>query len=94
MWQLPKLWQRMCFTLYQNIGSGSGCFTVNPDSQEFISQLKALRNEQKLKHSDTGQQELEEAKKRVQELDSMIQNLYESSMKGLLPERQVQRMIQ
>lgn len=24
----------------------------------------------------------------------MIQNLYESSMKGLLPERQVQRMIQ
>ena len=28
------------------------------------------------------------------ELDTMIQNLYESSVKGVLPERQAQRMIQ
>ena len=27
-------------------------------------------------------------RKRVAELDTMIQNLYESSMKGVLPERQ------
>lgn len=67
---------------------------VLENEEEFISQLKALWSQQKSKQTGTGQQELEEAGKRVQELDSMIQNLYESSMKGLLPERQVQRMIQ
>ena len=67
---------------------------VLENEEEFISQLKALWNEQKQRHTGSGQQELEEAGKRVQELDGMIQNLYESSMKGLLPERQVQRMIQ
>lgn len=67
---------------------------VLENEAEFVSQLKAVWNENKAKHTDTGQQELWEAEKRVAELDSMIQNLYESSMKGLLPERQVQRMIQ
>lgn len=67
---------------------------VLENEEEFISQLKALWSEQKQRHTGSGQQELEEAGKRVQELDGMIQNLYESSMKGLLPERQVQRMIQ
>ena len=67
---------------------------VLENEEEFISQLKALWNEQKQRHIGSGQQELEEAGKWVQELDGMIQNLYESSMKGLLPERQVQRMIQ
>lgn len=62
--------------------------------EEFISQLKIVWDENKAKHTDTGQQELDQAQKRVSELDGMIQNLYESSMKGLLPERQVQRMIQ
>ena len=37
---------------------------------------------------------MKEAQKRMAELDTMIQNLYESSMKGVLPERQAQRMIQ
>ena len=67
---------------------------VRENEEEFISQRKALWTEQKQRHTGSGQQELEEAGKRVQELDGMIQNLYESSMKGLLPERQVQRMIQ
>ena len=67
---------------------------VLENEAEFVSQLKAVWNENKAKHTDTGQQELWEAEKRIAELDSMIQNLYESSMKGLLPERQVQRMIQ
>ena len=67
---------------------------VLENEAEFVSQLKAVWNENKAKHTDTGQQELWEAEKRISELDSMIQNLYESSMKGLLPERQVQRMIQ
>lgn len=62
--------------------------------EEFISQLKVVWDENKAKHTDTRQQELDQAQKRVSELDGMIQNLYENSMKGLLPERQVQRMIQ
>ena len=61
---------------------------------EFVADLKSIWDESKTKSEDTGQHELEEARKRVDELDAMIQNLYESSMKGLLPERQAQRMIQ
>ena len=61
---------------------------------EFVADLKSVWDENKAKSEDTGQQELKEAQKRMAELDTMIQNLYESSMKGLLPERQAQRMIQ
>lgn len=39
-------------------------------------------------------QELAEAKKRMAELDEKINKLYESTLSGLLPERQAQRMIQ
>ena len=62
--------------------------------EEFIAQLKAVWSENKSKHTDIGQQELEQAMKRMTELDNLIQNLYESSVKGTLPERQAQRMIQ
>ena len=61
---------------------------------EFVADLKSIWDENKAKSEDTGQQELKEAQKRMSELDTMIQNLYESSMKGVLPERQAQRMIQ
>ena len=56
--------------------------------------LKSIWNENQSKNTDSGQRELEEARKRMAELDTMIQNLYESSVKGVLPERQAQRMIQ
>ncbi|MFQ7397677.1 MAG: hypothetical protein ACLRNW_07620 [Neglectibacter sp.] len=61
---------------------------------EFVAQLKSIWNENQSKNTDSGQRELEEARKRMAELDTMIQNLYESSVKGVLPERQAQRMIQ
>ena len=67
---------------------------VLENEAEFISQLKAVWNENKNRHTDTGQQELEQATKRMNELDGLIQNIYESSVKGVLPERQAQRMIQ
>ncbi len=60
--------------------------------EEFIAQLKAVWSENKSKHTDIGQQELEQAMKRMTELDNLIQNLYESSVKGTLPERQAQRI--
>ena len=86
----------------KNFGSGSRNLQGNPSSQqicpeneeEFIAQLKAVWSENKSKHTDIGQQELEQAMKRMTELDNLIQNLYESSVKGTLPERQAQRMIQ
>ena len=67
---------------------------VLENEEEFIAQLKAVWNDNKAKHTDVGQQELEQAMKRMTELDTLIQNLYESSVKGTLPERQAQRMIQ
>ena len=67
---------------------------VLENEEEFISQMQTLWHEKQEKSADTGKQELDEAQKRMSELDRMIQNLYENSLKGLLPERQAQRLIQ
>ena len=65
---------------------------ATPD--EFIQQLKVVWNEQQTRTANNGYQELAEAKKRMAELDEKINKLYESTLSGLLPERQAQRMIQ
>ena len=67
---------------------------VLENEAEFIDQLKVVWNEHQARASDNGQQELAEAKKRIADLDEKINKLYESSVNGLLPERQAQRMIQ
>lgn len=67
---------------------------VLENEEEFIAHLKAVWNENKSRHTAIGRQELEQAVNRMAELDALIQNLYESSVKGVLPERQAQRMIQ
>ena len=67
---------------------------VIENEAEFISQLKTVWNENKSKSANNGQQEIDEAKKRIAELDAKIQKLYDSAISGLLPERQAQRMIQ
>ena len=67
---------------------------VLENEAEFIDQLKAVWNEHQARAADNGQQELAEAKKRMTELDEKISKLYESTLSGLLPERQAQRMIQ
>ena len=67
---------------------------VIENEAEFISQLKTVWNENKSKSANNGQQEIDEAKKRMAELDEKIQKLYDSAISGLLPERQAQRMIQ
>ena len=70
------------------------CKYVIENEAEFISQLKTVWNESKSKSANNGQQEIDEAKKRMAELDAKIQKLYDSAISGLLPERQAQRMIQ
>lgn len=67
---------------------------VLENEAEFIDQLKAVWNEHQARAADNGQQELDEAKTRMAELDAKIQQLYDSAISGLLPERQAQRMIQ
>ena len=67
---------------------------VLENEDEFIQQLKAVWNEQQTRTANNGYQELAEAKKRMAELDEKINKLYESTLSGLLPERQAQRMIQ
>ena len=67
---------------------------VLENEDEFIQQLKVVWNEHQTRTANNGYQELAEAKKRMAELDEKINKLYESTMSGLLPERQAQRMIQ
>ena len=67
---------------------------VIENEAEFVAQLKAVWNESRSRSVANGQQELAEAKKRIADLDEKINKLYESSVNGLLPERQAQRMIQ
>lgn len=67
---------------------------VIENEAEFVSQLKAVWNESRSRSAANGQQELDEAKNRMAELDAKIQQLYDSAISGLLPERQAQRMIQ
>lgn len=67
---------------------------VLENEAEFIDQLRAVWNERQTRATNSGQQELAEARKRMSDLDGKIQKLYESALNGLLPERQAQRMIQ
>ena len=67
---------------------------VIENEAEFVAQLKAVWNESRSRSAANGQQELDEAKTRMAELDAKIQQLYDSAISGLLPERQAQRMIQ
>ena len=67
---------------------------VIENEAEFISQLKTVWNENKSNSANNGQQEIDEPKTRWAELDAKIQQLYDSAISGLLPERQAQRMIQ
>ena len=67
---------------------------VLENEAEFIDQLRAVWNEHQTRATNSGQQELAEARKRMSDLDGKIQKLYESALNGLLPERQARRMIQ
>ena len=67
---------------------------VIENEAEFVAQLKSVWNESRSRSAANGQQELDEAKTRMAELDARIQQLYDSAISGLLPERQAQRMIQ
>lgn len=57
--------------------------------QELMTKWKARQNQ----ISDTEKKKLAAAKRRFHELDDLIQSLYESKVKGSIPERQAERLI-
>ena len=63
------------------------------NQQEFVSQLKDIWNDNKAKNSNSGQQELEKANERMKELDALTTDLYEKSVKGIVSERQAQKLM-
>lgn len=63
------------------------------DQEEFIAKLQAQWEMQQSQTCDAEQKELTNAEKRISELDSLIKKLYESSVLGKLPERQIQRLM-
>ena len=66
---------------------------VLEDEAAFIDQLMEQWELKQQQSSSDDRKELTNARKRLTELDNLIQNLYESQIKGTMPERQVQRLI-
>ena len=60
---------------------------------EFLSELMTQWEAKQNQISDTEKKELAAAKRRFRELDDLIQSLYESKVKGSIPERQAERLI-
>ncbi|MCC8105246.1 MAG: recombinase family protein [Clostridiales bacterium] len=66
---------------------------VLENEMEFISQLKEQCAVRQSEATREYQKELDAANKRFSELDLLIEGLYENSVTGMLPERQVQRLM-
>ncbi len=69
----------------------SGYVLENGD--EFVRQLQSRWEAQRSQTSDDDRRELSGIQKRIEELDLLIQNLYESNILGKLPDRQYQRLM-
>lgn len=59
----------------------------------FLEELKAQYEAQMMLSGSEERKQLEKLQARVNELDTLIQGLYEAKMDGSLPERQVQRLM-
>ncbi len=66
---------------------------VLEDENAFIDQLMEQWQMKQQQASSDDRKEIANAKKRLTELDNLIQSLYENQIKGIMPERQVQRLI-
>jgi len=63
------------------------------DEEGFVEDLMKQWELKQEQISADDRKELNAARQRVRELDDLIQNLYENQVKGILPERQVQRLM-
>ena len=66
---------------------------VLEDETEFAEQLRTLWESQNSQSSNEYKKELLAVQKRMDELDTLIRSLYESSVMGKIPERQFQRLM-
>jgi len=66
---------------------------VLEDEDVFIDQLMSQWELKQAQTTSEEKKEMTAAKKRISELDTLIQGLYESQINGTIPERQVQRLI-
>ncbi|MBP3900569.1 MAG: recombinase family protein, partial [Blautia sp.] len=66
---------------------------VLENEEAFVDQLMVQWDLKRQQSSADDKKELSEARKRLKELDALIQGLFESQVKGTLPERQAQRLI-
>ena len=63
------------------------------NEDEFAEQLQAAWENQNTHASSESKKELLSVQKRIDELDTLIRSLYESSVMGKIPERQFQRLM-
>ena len=63
------------------------------DEDAFLSELMEQWESKQQMLSSDDKKELAKAKNRLAELDSLIQGLYENQIKGIMPERQIQRLM-
>ena len=66
---------------------------VLEDEDAFIEQLMTQWERKQEQQSSIGKDELNAARKRVEELDDLIRRLYENQVKGIMSERQVQKLM-
>ncbi len=66
---------------------------VLDDEDAFVDQLMTQWELKQAKNSIDEQAELNAARKRITEIDTLIKGLYESQISGSMPERQVQKLI-
>ena len=80
--------ERIILTAVQSVSQ-----YVLQNEEDFAEQLMEQWELKQQQTSSDDKKELAAAKRRIKELDDLIQSLYESQIKGMMPERQVQRLI-
>lgn len=63
------------------------------DEDAFVSELMEQWEAKQQQLSSDDKKELANARNRLTELDALIQGLYENQIKGIMPERQIQRLM-
>ncbi len=66
---------------------------VLTNQKEFLEQVGQLKETYSEKFLQESQKEVESAKNRIQELDTLIKNLYEGNVLGKIPDRHFNRMM-
>ena len=64
------------------------------NEEQFVEELKVMWQENQSASENEDQQEILAIQTRMDELDDVIQRLYENMMNGLIPQRQAQKMMQ